>query len=78
MACATLTYSTPRGSPSARDVVCWSRNEPFWDHARELLKVPCFEARVVFGEAPIVETDRKVLAERSWQAVRSKFDPVPP
>lgn len=74
--CATVTYVTPPGAPSARDTVCWWGKAAFLPHVWSLLGLPGFEARVRFGEERIVESDRKLLAERSWQAVQSRFEPV--
>jgi 1-acyl-sn-glycerol-3-phosphate acyltransferase len=74
--CATVTYATPPGTPSARDTVCWWGNTPFLPHLWKLLRFPGFEARITFGDERIVESDRKILAERSWRAVQSRFEPV--
>src|SRR5262245_33918752 len=74
--CATVTYVTPPGAPSARDTVCWWGKAPFAPHVWKVLRLPRFEARITFGEERIIESDRKLLAERSWRAVQSRFQPV--
>ena len=45
-------------------------------HVLELLKMPGFEARVVFGEEPICDSDRKTLAAKLHAAVSERFVPM--
>ena len=73
---ASLSYRTPDGSPSAQETVCWWGDMQFPRHVISLLGLPWFEASIVFGEKPIVETDRKVLASRLHEAVSRHFRAV--
>lgn len=73
---AALSYRTPEGSPPASEAVCWWGDMTFGGHALRLLGLPWIEAEVAFGDAPVVDTDRKSLAQRLWQAVRLRFEPV--
>jgi 1-acyl-sn-glycerol-3-phosphate acyltransferase len=73
---ASLTYVTQPGVPPAQSSVCWWGEAGFLDHLIDLLRLPGFEARVTFGAERIFDTDRKVLAERLWRAVRRQFVPV--
>ncbi len=49
---------------------------PFGSHLLELLGLPRIQARLSFGEEPIQERDRKVLARRLQYAVEERFQPV--
>jgi len=73
---ATVSYRTPDGCPPARDVVCWWADMPFGGHVLKLLGLPGFDARVVFGEQPVRESDRKVLAKRLREEVERQLRPV--
>jgi len=73
---ASITYRTPPGALPARLSVCWWGEMGFLDHVRDLLALPGFTARIVFGGERIFEPDRKVLAERLWEAVHRQFEPV--
>ena len=46
------------------------------DHLFALFQIPRFEATVRFGEHAIQAADRKLLAEKLWQAVTKQFIPV--
>lgn len=73
---AAISYETPPGAPLAREAVCWWRDMPFTGHFLALLGLPGIRARVVFGEEPVTQTDRKTLAERLEASVREVFVPV--
>ena len=73
---ATISYRTPDGCPPASEVVCWWADMPFGSHVLKLLGLPGFDARVVFGEEPVRESDRKELASRLRQEVERQFRPV--
>jgi len=70
---ATITYRTPDGCPPAREVVCWWADMSFGPHVLKLLGLPGFEARVIFGEEPVTESDRKLLAKRLRQEVERQL-----
>ena len=53
--------------------MCWWGDMTFADHLLNVLKLPYFEATLVFGNQSIQETDRKVLARKLTQQVQSYF-----
>jgi len=73
---ASLSYRTPDGCPPAHRSVCWWGDMEFGRHVWDLLGLPAFTASVRFGEKPIRESDRKVLARRLQQAVQRDFRAV--
>jgi 1-acyl-sn-glycerol-3-phosphate acyltransferase len=73
---ATIAYRTPDGWPPAREVVCWWADMAFGPHVLGLLGLPGFSARVVFGQEPITEPDRKVLAKRLQDEVERQLRTV--
>ncbi len=73
---AALSYATPPGAPPAHLAVCWWGGMPFVPHVLGLLRLPGFAASLRFGERPVRESDRKVLASRLHEAVSSRFRPV--
>ena len=73
---ATLRYQTPPGETPAHLAVCWWGEMTFADHLLNVLKLPYFEAILVFGNESIQETDRKALARKLTQQVQSYFSPV--
>ena len=75
---ASLTYETPPGSPSARNAVCWWDDTSLVTHLRRLASLPGFDATLVFGDTTVHGQDRKDLATRLHQSVRSIFRPVTP
>ncbi|HEY7027992.1 MAG TPA: lysophospholipid acyltransferase family protein [Gemmatimonadales bacterium] len=75
---ASLSYRTPEGSAPAHLAVCWWGDMTFGSHLVALAALPGISATIVFGEAPIQESDRRRLAEQLHQAVREHFVPVVP
>ena len=73
---ASLSYRTPPGSAPAHEAVCWWGDMPFGKHVLELLGLPEIRATLSFGEEPIREKDRKILAEQLQYAVAQQFQPV--
>ncbi|MGD8427550.1 MAG: lysophospholipid acyltransferase family protein [Balneolaceae bacterium] len=70
----SISYKTPNPWP-AHMHVCWWGDMAFMSHFWNLLKIPRFKAKVIFGES-IIERDRKILADRLHRAVSSSFMPV--
>lgn len=72
-----LGYATPdgHGPPSRR--ICWWGDAPFLPHFLELLRLPSFRARLVFGDPPVHDRDRKALAEELRGAIAELFSPMP-
>jgi len=73
---ASISYRTPRDEPSADDTVCWWGDMEFPDHFMKFLEIPNVYASIVFGEKPLREPDRKVLADKLHQSVKEAFTPV--
>lgn len=73
---ASVSYSTPEGTGRAQDLICWWGDAPFVPHVLELLRLPHFHARLVFGPTPIQDPDRKVLATKLHEAVEQSFTPI--
>jgi len=74
---AALSYATPDGYGPPSRLVCWWGDAPFLPHFLELLRLPSFRARLVFGDAPVHDPDRKILAEDLRRAVAEQFVPMP-
>lgn len=72
---AALRYETPAGWPKASESVCWWGDDTFVGHLWGLLRLPGFKATVHFGETPVEEADRKVLARTLEDAVRNALAP---
>jgi 1-acyl-sn-glycerol-3-phosphate acyltransferase len=75
---AALGYRTPAGEAPAHEAVCWWGGIHVARHAWELLQLTAAEATVRFAPEPILEPDRKRLAERLRQAVLAEFEPTAP
>ena len=73
---AALGYRTPPISPPPHLSVCWWGDMMFTPHVWGLLGLRNFRGTIRFGEKPIAETDRKVLAKRLREAVQRRFQPV--
>ena len=73
---AALSYRTSESEPPAHLSVCWWGEMTLVTHLIGLLSLSGIHATVVFGAEPIQATDRKVLAERLWSAVKDRFIPV--
>lgn len=73
---ATLSYDTPEGEPPAHSAVCWWGGVSFSPHARELMRLRHVRAKLVFGDTPIHDVDRKELARRLRSAMLEQFEPV--
>ena len=71
---AALRYRTPDGEPPARDAVCWWGETPLFPHLLGLFRLSKVEAFVGFAPEPIVDEDRKRLAERLREAVVGEID----
>lgn len=73
---AAITYTTPEDEPPASTAVCWGQNISFFDHLWRLLKLRGYTAIISFGDAPIVSSDRKLLAATLHNRVEEKFTPT--
>ena len=73
---AALRYSTGEGDPPAHRSVAWWGDATFGPHFLALLGVSRIEATVSFGDEPVAETDRKLLARRLHEEVEGRFVPM--
>lgn len=72
---AVISYHTRPGVPPADEVVCWWGNRPLMPHVRTLVRQPPYRARIEYGSEPVVDDDRKRLAERLWREMDRRFVP---
>lgn len=73
---ASVSYRTPPDAKPAHLSVCWWGGMSFRKHLYDLFHVESFDAIVTFGDHPIQETDRKLLAQKLHDAIESQFEPV--
>ena len=73
---ATLRYATPEGAQPAEMSVAWWGDMELAPHLVDLLRLPHIEAHLIFGERPLVGSDRKLLAEQLHAAVSAPFVPM--
>lgn len=69
---AAIAYHRPGGDATME--VCWWGDMTFADHLYNLLGLPGFEARIVFGPEVLQNSDRKALANEAEQMTRSLYD----
>lgn len=73
---ASISYSTPPGEMPAHLAACWWEDISFFAHLWRLFKVSEYTATINFGEKPVVNPDRKLLAAELRQRVADSFVPV--
>lgn len=73
---AAITYSTPDGAMPASIAVTWWDDTSFMAHLWRLFQVANIDVSINFSAAPILSTDRKLLAQELQQKVSEKFVPV--
>lgn len=73
---AAIHYATRDGDGPASHLICWWGDAPFLPHVLQLLRLPRFDARLVFGATPVLETDRKALATKLHEAASRAFAPI--
>lgn len=73
---AAITYQTPPGELPASTVVCWGEDITFFAHLWRLFKIREYTAVINFGEEPVMNSDRKALANELRQRVAEKVVPV--
>jgi 1-acyl-sn-glycerol-3-phosphate acyltransferase len=73
---ASISYKTPANEVSASEAVCWWDETVFVNHLWRLFKVKEFTAIINFGDAPIANPNRKILANELHKKVSEKFIPV--
>ena len=73
---ASITYKTPANEPSASETVCWWDDKTFGEHLWYLFQLKEYTAIINFGDEPIQNANRKVLARELREKVLEKFIPV--
>ena len=73
---ASLTYRTPDGEMPASEAVSWWDETVFMNHMLRLFRVSEFTAVITFGDAPIADPNRKLLAQQLHEKVSENFIPV--
>lgn len=73
---AALHYAAPAGHAPAHLSVCWWGDMEFTEHLAGLFALPGFDATLRFGDAPILDHNRKTLARSLQAAVSALFEPV--
>lgn len=70
---AAITYSTPPGEMPAHLAACWWEDISFFAHLWRLFKVSGYTATITFGETPIKNSERKLLANELHDRVAKHF-----
>jgi 1-acyl-sn-glycerol-3-phosphate acyltransferase len=73
---AAVSYRTPQREMPASEAVCWWDDTTFIAHMFRLLSVHSYTAILRFGEQPILNPDRKKLAQELHDKVAGSFMPV--
>ncbi len=73
---ASITYRTPPGETPAHLAACWWEDISFFAHLWRLFKVREYTAIINFGDKPIMNSDRKALANELHERVKQSFIPV--
>ena len=73
---AGITYLFLSGEEPARERIAWPPGTPLAPHVFALAGGPPFEAVIRFDEEPIVDEDRKALADRLQAAVEELHTPL--
>jgi 1-acyl-sn-glycerol-3-phosphate acyltransferase len=73
---AAISYRTPPGEIPASLAACWWEDISFFAHLWRLFHVSEYTAVIKFGEAPVVNKDRKALATELTDRVSQLFEPV--
>lgn len=73
---ASLTYQTPPGEMPASVAVSWWDDTGFFAHVWRLFKIREYTAVLHFGDAPIMNSDRKELAKELYRRVSTTFSVV--
>ncbi|MGI8885250.1 MAG: lysophospholipid acyltransferase family protein [Pyrinomonadaceae bacterium] len=73
---ASITYKTPANETSASESVCWWDEKTFGEHLWHLFQLKEYTAVINFGDEPIHNANRKILAKELREKVLEKFVPV--
>jgi len=73
---AALIYETPENGPPPSETVCWWNDISFLSHLIRLLKLRSFTATIKFGDVPVRNSNRKILAKELHEKVEERFAPM--
>ncbi len=73
---AAISYQTPLGAMPANKAICWWEDISFFEHLWRMFEQREFTATVTFGDGPIQNADRKLLAAELRDRVNEMFVPV--
>ncbi len=72
----SISYKTPAGEIPASEAVCWWDDTTFLNHMFRLFSVKEYTAVISFGDEPVANPNRKILAKELHEKVSEKFIPV--
>jgi len=73
---AAISYRTPDPVENASRMICWWDDTAFVPHLFRHFMQKTFTAVINFGETPIRNPDRKILARELHDKVAERFIPV--
>jgi 1-acyl-sn-glycerol-3-phosphate acyltransferase len=73
---AAISYKTPDGDEPASRMICWWEDIAFVPHLLRHFMQKSFTATISFGDEPIQNPDRKILAKQLHDEVARRFIPV--
>jgi 1-acyl-sn-glycerol-3-phosphate acyltransferase len=73
---AAISYRTPTEDEPASKMICWWDDTTFVSHMFRYFSLKEFTAIINFGDAPVQNPDRKVLAKQLHDRVAERFIPV--
>lgn len=73
---AAISYRTPTGEMPASLAACWWEDITFFKHLWRLFHVNSYTAVINFGDEPVMNPDRKLLAAKLRDCVAERFIPV--
>jgi 1-acyl-sn-glycerol-3-phosphate acyltransferase len=72
----SVSYRVQPGDPPAEHSVCWWGDMPFGSHFMGLPRLKGVDTMLTFDAEPIVDSDRKRLAERLRAAIAATYTPT--
>lgn len=76
VSCAAISYSIPGDELATPMKVSWWDDTPFLIHLWNALKLKEIEASITFCDQKIKHSDRKYLAQSSYNLIKEAFTPI--
>lgn len=73
---ASISYQVDEKEEQASDSICWWDDISFIAHLWKFFQLRGSRAVITFGSEPIVDPNRKKLAQTLWKRVNDKFIPI--